>query len=344
MGLRLELPESGTFGRFAAYLEREGAGMPDDRRVARSSVVVPLLLIGIGVLFLLTRWLPDFDPWPALWKYWPLLLIFIGAGMFWDVAQRQNDPQRAPTFPVGSTIGTVVFLLVFGFLLWHVHELAHRDWMNVSAGSGRHEHETKMVDLKGAKSVRMMVHMPAGELHIEGGAAQLLEGDFYQSASWGAPTVDYQVQDGVGMLSINQESSNTVMTRSDNNWKLKVTDQVPVDLEVDVGAGRGDLNLSKVDLTRMKLNIGAGQATVDLTGERAKDLEAEIHGGVGEAIVRLPKNIGVVATVHGGLGSVDVHGLKEDDGEYTNAAYGKAPNTIHLTVEGGIGHIKLEQE
>ena len=60
--------------------------------------------------------------------------------------------------------------------------------------------------------------------------------------------------------------------------------------------------------------------------------------------MRLPKNIGVVATVHGGLGSIDVHGLKEEDGRYVNAAYGKAPNTLRLTVEGGIGHIRLEQE
>jgi hypothetical protein len=99
-----------------------------------------------------------------------------------------------------------------------------------------------------------------------------------------------------------------------------------------------------VDLTRMELNIGAGQANVDLTGERGKDLKAQIHGGVGEAVVRLPKNVGVVAVVHGGLGSIDVHGLKEEGGEYTNSAYGKSPNTIHLTVEGGIGHIQLEQE
>jgi hypothetical protein len=39
-----------------------------------------------------------------------------------------------------------------------------------------------------------------------------------------------------------------------------------------------------------------------------------------------------------------VEGLKEEDGEYVNAAYGKSPNTLRLTVEGGIGHIRLEQE
>jgi hypothetical protein len=319
--------------------------MPPDSRVSRSSIVVPLLLIGVGVLFLMTRWMPDFDPWPVLWKYWPLLLILVGAGMFWDIAQRRNNPEHAPVFPIGSTIGTVAFLLVLGFLIWHARGLtARHDWMHVSAGTGKHGHENQVVELKGAKAVHMTVHMPSGELYIQGGATHLMEGDFYQGASWAAPSVDYSVEDGVGSLTINQESANQLVTNSDNTWKLKVSNEVPLELEIDVGAGRGDLNLAKVDLTRLEVNIGAGQANIDLTGERGKDLEAEIHGGVGEAVLRLPKNVGVVATVHGGLGSVDVHGLKEEDGQYTNAAYGKAPSTIHLTVEGGIGHIKLEQE
>jgi len=317
--------------------------MPEDYRVRRSSVVFPLLLIGVGLLFLLTRWMPDFEPWPVLWKYWPLLLILVGGGMLWDRAQRQSDPQRTPSFPIGSAIGTVLFLVILGSLIWHWRGSTRHDW-SVSAGSGRHGHETEVVELKDAKAVRMTVHMPAGELQIQGGATRLMEGDFYQGPSWAAPSVDYSVENGVGTLSINQQSANQLMTNSDNTWKLKVSNDVPLELEIDVGAGRGELNLAKVDLTRLEVNIGAGQANVDLTGERGKDLEAQIHGGVGEAVVRLPKNVGVVATVHGGLGSVDVHGLKEEDGEYTNAAYGKVPNTIRLTVEGGIGHIRLEQE
>jgi hypothetical protein len=318
--------------------------MPQENRSPRSSAVFPLLLIGIGVLFLLTRWLPDFNPWPVLWKYWPLLLILVGAGMFWDAAQRRNDPERAPILPVGSTIGAVAFLLVLGFLIWHARGLVSHDWTRVSAGSGKHGHENEVVEVQGAKAVRMTVHMPSGELYVQGGASRLMEGDFYQGPSWSAPSVDYSVENGIGTLSINQQSASQLMTNSDNTWRLKVSNEVPLELEVDVGAGRGDLNLAKVDLTRLEVNIGAGQANIDLTGERLKDLQAEIHGGVGEAVVRLPKNVGVVATVHGGLGSIDVHGLKEDDGEYTNAAYGKSPNTIRLTVEGGIGHIKLEQE
>jgi hypothetical protein len=188
------------------------------------------------------------------------------------------------------------------------------------------------------------VHMPSGMLYIEGGADHLLQADFNQGPAWAAPEVDYHVENAFGTLTIEQQSASQFVGHTDNTWRLKLSHEIPLELEVDVGAGRSDLNLAKIDLTSLRLNIGAGQVNVDLTGERSKDLQAQIHGGVGEAIVRLPKAVGVVASVHGGLGSIDVHGLKEENGEYVNSAYGKSPNTLHLTVEGGIGHIRLEEE
>jgi len=319
--------------------------MSQQGRTRSGSVVFPLLLIAIGVMFLLWRWLPDFDPFPVLWKYWPLFLILVGAGMVWDRAQRHRDLQAARPFPFGTMFGTLAFLLVLSLLLWHHHSNHVRHWTDWGAvSSGANHHDTRTVDLQGAKAVRMNLEMPAGDLRFDGGAHHLLEAEFYRNGSWGEPEIEYSVDKGVGSLTMTQEKGGQIIGNSDNSWTLKVDEETPIELKVDVGAGKGEFHLAHVDLTRLELNIGAGQATVDLSGERAKDLQAEIHGGVGEAIVRLPRNVGVVATVHGGLGSVDVHGLKEEDGQYTNAAYGKSPSTIHLTVEGGIGHIRLEQE
>jgi len=315
--------------------------MASEARVRRSSVVFPLLLIAFGVMAWLWRTVPDFDPWPVLGRYWPLLLVFVGAGMFWDRAQQSKDPATSPSFPVGSTIGTLLFIAVIAVLLAHGHHAHASSW---SISDTPLSHETKTISAGTAKAVHMSIDMPAGELHLAGGAEHLLEANFNHGESWSTPEINYSVEAGVGNLTLEQHGGGHMIGEADNTWTLKVSDSMPLELKIDVGAGRGDLQLSKVDLTRFELNIGAGHANVDLTGERAKDLQATIQGGVGEAVVRLPKNIGVEATVHGGLGSIDVKGLKEEDGRYVNAAYGKSPNTIHLTVEGGIGHIKLEQE
>jgi N-terminal domain of toast_rack, DUF2154 len=310
-------------------------------RMGSGSVVFPLLLIGFGVLMLLWRWMPNFHPWHVLWRYWPLFFILIGAGMILDRTRQHQEQGEARPFPIGTAVGTLLFLLVIGYLLYHDHSYYPRE---LSADSTNRVHESKTVDLGGAKAVHMSVQMPAGELRIEGGAQQLFSGDFFHAGSWSVPDVDYSVDNGIGTLHVQQNGGGTHIGNSDNTWNLKVTDSTPLELKIDMGAGRGDFRLAKVDLTRLEVNIGAGQVTVDLTGERAKDLEATIQGGVGQAVVKLPKNIGVVATVHGGLGSVDVHGLTKDDERYVNAAYGKSPQTLRLTVEGGIGQIKLEQE
>src|SRR5262249_12556203 len=270
-----------------------------------------------------------------------LILIFVGAGMIWDRSRRSQDPSQPARFPVGSTLGALLFVLLIVFLLWHGHAFAGRGYASTSLARTHHQ---QIIEAKGAKSLKMSIKMPAGELRMGGGAQQALEADFSYSGSWTQPSIDYSVDDGVGELSMSQGSGNALVTNSDNTWNLKVNDSIPLDLEVDIGAGRGEFRFAKVDLTRLELNIGAGQADVDLSGERAKDLEAEIQGGVGQATIRLPKNVGVVAEVHGGLGSIDTHGLKEEeDGRYVNEAYGKSSSTIHLTVNGGIGSIRLQQ-
>lgn len=315
--------------------------MARNRGVRSSSVVFPLLLIAIGVLVLLRRAMPDFDPWPVLENYWPLILIFVGAGMIWDRSRRPQNPSEASPFPIGSTVGTLLFILLMIFLMWRGHAFTGRSYASSSISR---THHTQSIDLKGAKAIKMSVKMPAGDLRMSGGGQHAVEADFSYGNAWLSPTVDYTVNDGVGTMNIGQQSGGQLVVSSDNTWNLKVNDSIPLDLEVDVGAGRGEFRFAKVDLTRLELNIGAGQADVDLSGERAKDLEAEVQGGVGQATIRLPKNVGVIATVHGGLGSIDTHGLKEDDGQYVNEAYGKSPTTIHLSVNGGIGSIKLQQE
>jgi hypothetical protein len=265
----------------------------------------------------------------------------MGAGMILDRTRQHQGQGESRPFPIGTAVGTLLFLGVIGYLLHHDHAYYPRE---LNADTTNRVHDSKSIELGGAKAVRMSVQMPAGELRIEGGAGQLFSGEFFHAGSWSVPDVDYSVDDGVGTLRVQQNGGGTHIGSSDNTWNLKVTDGTPLELKIDMGAGRGDFRLAKVDLTRLEVNIGAGQVNVDLTGERAKDLEAEIQGGVGQAVVKLPRNIGVVATVHGGLGTVDVHGLTKDDERYVNAAYGKSPQTLRLTVEGGIGQIKLEQE
>jgi hypothetical protein len=83
---------------------------------------------------------------------------------------------------------------------------------------------------------------------------------------------------------------------------------------------------------------------LDLTGPRKSDLHVDIHGGVGSAVIRLPKDVGVRVHASGGIGSVSPHGLTREGDDYVNDALGKTPATIDLTIEGGTGSVNLRTD
>src|SRR6266849_6258256 len=314
--------------------------MAQDGDPRRVSLVFPIILIALGVLFLLHNWRPAFDPWPILRTYWPLILIFIGIGKIWDTTYRSRNPNAPQRISIGATIGTLAFVIVLVFLLWHGRSFSrtHRDFYSGT------RHSTKIVEPQRAKSARARLEMGAGQLTINSGTNDLLDADFTYSDPYDEPRVDYNVSDGVGQLNISQESHSPHFGRSQNDWNLHFSKDIPLELKVDMGAGQGNLHFREVPLTRLDLNLGAGQMDIDFTGDCKTDLTADIEGGVGQANLRLPKNVGVIAHASGGIGSIDVHGLKHDGSSYTNDAYGKSPATIHLKVEGGIGQITLSVE
>jgi len=101
------------------------------------------------------------------------------------------------------------------------------------------------------------------------------------------------------------------------------------------------LTLAGLALGRLELNMGAGETTVDLTGNWKKDLSAQIHGGVGKATIRLPRDVGVHVIAHGGLGAINASGFQKQGDAYVNDQYGKSPVTLRIEVEGGVGEIDL---
>jgi hypothetical protein len=313
--------------------------MAQDGRPRRVSLVFPIILITVGALFLIHNWRPAFDPWPILETYWPLILIFVGLGKVWDNAQRSRNPDAPPGVSGGATMGILAFVVVLVFLLWHGRSFSRKHGFSSAS-----RHISQTVNLQGAKSARAHLEMGAGQLSINGGAHDLLEADFTYGDSEGEPRVDYHVSDGVGQLSISQDSHTVHFGNTRNDWNLRFGKDIPLDLKVDMGAGQGNLRLRDIPLTQFELNLGAGEVDVDLTGERKTDLTADIEGGVGQATIRLPKSVGVIAHASGGIGTISAHGLKQDGDSYTNEAYGKSPATIHLKVEGGIGEIILTQE
>src|SRR5258708_13954554 len=274
--------------------------MPQVVRQPKTSLVMPILLITLGVFFLFANWHPGFEPYHVLRTYWPLILVLVGLGKIWDSSRNRAAGQQSTGIAIGSTLGVVGFVLVMVILLAHYQKSRrHND-----SGDSFPNYTQEVIDLEGDKSVSATLRMGAGQMNVNGGSSHLLNADFRFDRQFDNPTVDYHVSDGKGILDVNQESGHINFGPSDNTWDLNLSDDVPIDLRVEMGAGQGNLKLHGMDVTEVELNIGAGQVVLDLTGPRKSDLNVSVKGGVGQATIRLPKDVGVSAHASGGIGSV----------------------------------------
>ena len=175
------------------------------------------------------------------------------------------------------------------------------------------QRESKSVDPKNAQSARTQLKMGAGELNLTGGADQLMEGDFSYNVSDWKPKVSYDVSGDEGELVVRQggaEGSN-LSGEARNEWDIRLNDELPTDLVVQLGAGESDLDLDSLTLTGLKLQMGAGKTTVDLTGDYAQGFDSSIQGGVGEATVLLPSEVGVKAKAAGRTRQDQCRGTQE---------------------------------
>jgi len=218
--------------------------------------------------------------------------------------------------------------------------------MLASCGSrpqvGELQTESQSVELGDANPVQVKITFGAGNLELSGGAQKLLEADFAYNVAKLKPEVAYTD----GTLVIGQPEAKGLpdlrgITDYRNEWDLRLNNEVPLDLSVDMGAGTGDLQLAGLSLTGLDLNLGAGTYTIDLSGDWAQDLGVSIEAGAASLTVRLPSDIGVCVVVDRGPTVIEASGLTKDGNVYTNAAYGTSDVTLQIDLQAGIGAINL---
>lgn len=205
--------------------------------------------------------------------------------------------------------------------------------------------ESQSVELGDARSVRVEINLGAGNLDLTGGAEKLLEADFTYNVAKLKPEVKYTD----GTLVVRQPEVNGLpalqgITDFRNEWGLRLSDDTPMDLSVDVGGGTSDLKLAGLSLTGLNISMGAGNSTVDLSGDWVRDLDVSIDAGAAIVTVRLPREIGVRVEVEPGPHTIEAQGLAQDGDVYTNDAYGVSEVTLQINLEAGIGQITLEIE
>jgi hypothetical protein len=279
---------------------------------------------------------------------WAITAIFLVA-LAWAIYQALVNGN---SLPLWAWVGVIVlFALAIGLIVavvvyrGVVDQAGPFDFRPTTHVTGELRTENQRVEAGGASSLSARIHMTEGILGVQGGASDAMNASFiYDNADWKPPVVIYAVDPtGLGNLVVEQQSTGRpAMHQGRCEWDIRLGRELPLDLNVKVGAGKADLKLGGLSLSKLHIESGVGALTVDFSGEWLRSLEAFIKTGIGDTVLRLPRDVGVRIHSAVSMGSAHPQGLTWDGEAHVNAAFGKSPVTLDIYVESGIGKVTYE--
>jgi hypothetical protein len=294
----------------------------------RVSLVGPAILIGLGVILLLnTLGLLAWSVWEAVFRLWPVLLIAVGLEIILN---------RLSVW--GSLLALVLTALVLAGMLWLLGP-------DISTGQVVAGEEVRQA-LGEASRAEVLIEPGIGWLSIEAlpESANLVEGVVRAGRGQGVRRHFAVVgQTATFTLRSEGEMFGPFIGWGDQlGWELGLASGVPLDLKIELGAGRADLDLTGLTVDDLEVSMGIGQAIVTLPDEGR--FQAKIEGAIGETVVVIPAGLEARIRVDTGLAVSDLpDGYQQRDDVYTSPDYASADNRVDLEVSQAIGKITIRQ-
>jgi hypothetical protein len=205
---------------------------------------------------------------------------------------------------------------------------------------GELREERRSVPLSGTGPVDVEIVFGAGTLELEAGVSdELFSGTFRYNVERWAPEVtsegDYlKIQQGGDQDDWGIPSGNIR-----NRWELEFSPDVPLEMDLKVGAGEGELDLTGLKISSLDVDIGAGDFALrfDKPSSVAMDRLTLDAGASKIQVVGVGNANPEMMRVQGGVGdiSLDLTGDWSHSAEITVRA-GAGALTLHLPREIGV--------
>jgi hypothetical protein len=295
----------------------------------RRSLVLPLILIGIGVVALLANLgLVTADAIDRAVSLWPLLLVLVGAEL---IVYRLLRPASA----------TVAGLALFVLLLVAVVAYAAVG-PRVPSGGRSLDTSAPRQDLSRA-ALSLDVSAAQVDVRAVSLANDLYRVHFEYPANQGAPSVTLDREAGRVTVQENRSPGPFFFGSRATFVRVDLSDQVAWAVEMSGGAYRGTLDLSTLQLTGMTVSGGAASLDLRVGAPRGK-IPLDFSGGAFNITVHVPAGTATQVTASGGANDVDIDGhhlgvFGQDT--YTSPGYGAATDGYAVTLSGGASRARV---
>jgi DUF4097 and DUF4098 domain-containing protein YvlB len=220
------------------------------------SVVGPLILVAIGVVWLLiyTGRISSSMFWTWYGRWWPLLLIAAGLAMLaeWALDLRRETPVRRGT----GFVGVLILLAVIGFAAsgwsrgfwgpWNTEWGDKDDFFNM-LGQPEHDLEQQVLNVQVPADASVQIENPRGDVSVTAGETPNVVVQAHEVA--------YASSDEAAKKIFDSEqahvtvSGSAVLVKSDSNssGRLNLSVTVPKSAHVTVHSGHGDVTAANLN-------------------------------------------------------------------------------------------------
>ncbi len=299
-----------------------------------------VFLIVLGLILVLRNFgIIDFYlNWMMLWRFWPLILIYIGLTTLMENTSLKRFAWILP-----------VLLLLF--LVYVVNEGPGKRY-SFNKGSKHSDGWERSEDSLHKQHFfqEMEPEIRKADFDFEGGGAEFILKDttsylidVYSVSHKQNYTLEKVLKDSTVHLDMrmNSRSMNLDSRLRTNKTEIRLNALPIWDIEMNVGAGTCDFDFTPYRLKSLEMNAGAANIDVKLKDNYAKT-KVSIEAGAASVTVRIPKESSCILDIDAVLSSKDFPGFsKREDGKYYSQHYNAAANQILIDIDAGVSEINI---
>ncbi len=287
-----------------------------------------LMIVLIGALWLLSNFglLPG-NFWFEIWRLWPLLLVLWGLSLLIG-----KEGRAGVIFSVIMSVIVIGCVVLFG-------------WIYNSGRNIELSKSTISVDKDSSiEEAQINLNFGAGSLELDSGSDKLVEGDAESYSDISAETSIFGKKETV---TISQKNLNFGLWRVGNQRNdiiLKLATGLPIELNLDTGASKYDLDLTDVSLSKLTIDAGASSGDIRL-GSKLDNTEVVISAGASSFNIKVPKDSALKIVNKSGFSSHNFSSLdlERNGEEWKSQSYDSALKKIEMTFSSGATSINIEK-
>jgi len=302
----------------------------------------PVLLIGIGLLFILNNTGVINFSWRMLWNLWPLILIF------WGIA----------ILPMRDLYKSIAAILVLAFTLTFFNRITDDgpwDWIHIdrphhSGWNWDDDDDTNTEYSEQDLTVPFDSNMTQGVLKLEAAAGNfVISGmtseylSFRKKGDIGNYSLTTEDLEGTKTIKLSLEEGHVRTNMKHNKVEIGLNEKPSWDLDFEVGAADMELDLRNYKVGKVNLDAGASAIEVVL-GEKSPLTRLSLNAGASSIQVKVPASSGCQIKSESFMISREFKGFtKKGDRTYETPGFETAANKIYIDVETAVSKIKVDR-